>query len=63
MVWRLSLIVDCEVRMMFARRRRSYVDVSLGGGCRAAAMGRRLARGNSVIACPIDGEASLRHAT
>jgi hypothetical protein len=43
--------------MMFASRRRSYVDVSLAEVAGQQRWVRRLARGNSVIACPIDGEA------
>jgi hypothetical protein len=43
------LIVDCEERNMFARRRRRYDDVSMGGGCRARATG------------PAFGSRQLRH--
>jgi hypothetical protein len=49
MIGRLSLMVDYEVRMMFAHRRQRYVDVSLGGGCRARATG------------PAFGSPQLRH--
>jgi hypothetical protein len=48
---------------MFARRRRRYVDVSTAEVAGQERWARRLARANSVIACPIDGETSIRHAT